>query len=159
MKMTWIIPAAVLTLAGAMQAEACAGCGCRDAKKSTVKKAATDHVAGHKDHGYQVVDTAAVEKAVAGKAVIVDARGGKYLDDRRIPGATALAADSSDAEIAKALPDKNAEIVAYCSNTKCPASKTLANKLVLLGYTNIKKYPDGIDGWETAGKTVEKAVK
>lgn len=151
----WILTAAAITLAGVQRATACSTCGCQAPKKEAVEKDAhTGHDHDHA-HGYAVVDTAAVEKAVAGNATLVDARGGKYLDGRRIPGATVVAATSSEAEIAKALPDKGAEIVAYCTNTKCPASQTLADKLVKLGYTNVKKYPDGIDGWQAAGKTVE----
>jgi rhodanese-related sulfurtransferase len=106
-------------------------------------------------HDYKVIDIKQVEKAVGTEAVILDARGGKYLDNRRIPGAKALAAGSSAEDIAKALPDKDAAIITYCSNTKCPASKMLAHQLAELGYTNIQKYPGGIDAWEEAGKKVE----
>ncbi len=148
--------AVAVTLASLPQVHACA-CGC-SAKPAAGKLKAAAQAKADK-HAYTVIDTAAVEAAVAAKATIVDARGGKFLDDRRIPGAKVLSAKSSEAQITAALPDKDATIVAYCTNKKCPASKMLAAKLVTMGYKNVQKYPDGIDGWEAAGKTVAKADK
>lgn len=86
--------------------------------------------------------------------VVLDARSGKWDDGRRIPGAKVLTAAASDAEVAAAVPDKGALVVAYCTNPKCPASLHLAKRLGALGYTNVLKYPDGIDGWEAAGQKV-----
>ena len=88
------------------------------------------------------------------KVTVVDARSGKWDDGRRIGKARQLAVNSSEAEIAKALPNKNATIVAYCTNTKCPASAKLAHKLVDLGYKNVVKYPEGVDGWQEAGNAI-----
>jgi rhodanese-related sulfurtransferase len=142
--------AAALTIFSIQSASACA-CGCNAKKAAAPAKA--------EQHAYKVIDTAAVAAAVAAKTTIVDARGGKFLDERRIPGAKVVAANSSEKEITAALPDKDAKIVTYCTNLKCPASKMLATKLVAMGYTNVEKYPAGIDGWEAAGKPVEKAAK
>ena len=147
--------AGAVTLLSIQGASACGGCGCT-AKKGAPPPASAIKTAAH---GYKVVDIKAVEAAVNEKAIIVDARGGKFLDERRIPGAKALSAGSTPEQIAAALPDKNAKVVAYCTNLKCPASQMLAAKLVKLGYTNVEKYPEGIDGWEAAGKTVEKVAK
>lgn len=147
--------AGAVTLLSIQGASACGGCGCK-AKKVSPPPASEIKTAAH---GYKVVDIKAVQAAVSEKAIIVDARGGKYLDERRIPGAKALSASSTPEQIATALPDKSAKVVAYCTNLKCPASQMLADKLVKLGYTNVEKYPDGIDGWEAAGKTVEKVAK
>ena len=46
--------------------------------------------------------------------------------------------------------------MAYCTNKRCPASAMLATKLTGMGYKNVWKYPDGIDGWESNGKKVAK---
>lgn len=89
-----------------------------------------------------------------GKPVtVVDARTAKYDDGNRVPGAIALPADADDAAIAAALPAKDACIVAYCSNTQCPASKNLAARLKDLGYQNVFVMPEGIAGWLEAGYT------
>lgn len=88
---------------------------------------------------------------------ILDARSGKYDDGRRIPGAKSLAASADDATLAATAGAKDGLVVTYCANLKCPASKALATKLRSLGYTNVLEYPDGIEGWAAAGKTVAKA--
>ena len=112
-------------------------------------------------HAYGILDSAALKALVTAKTpmVLVDARTPKWDDGRRIPGALYVPADSDDAAIAKALPDKNALIVAYCTNLQCPASKMLAEKLVKSGYKNVMKYPDGLEGWIAAGNAVTEAPK
>jgi len=49
------------------------------------------------------------------------------------------------------LPDKDAAIVTYCSNAACANSGQVATKLATLGYTNVRKYAEGKDGWREAG--------
>lgn len=88
--------------------------------------------------------------------VILDARSGKWDDGRRIPGAKSLNAGSKETEIASVLPDKNALVVTYCSNPKCPASPQLAKRLRELGYKSVIELPAGIDGWAAAGRKIEK---
>jgi rhodanese-related sulfurtransferase len=90
------------------------------------------------------------------KLTILDARSGKYDDGRRIPGAKSLASSADNDTIFATAGDKSGLVVTYCSNLKCPASKRLATKLRKLGYTNVVEYPNGIDGWAQAGKTVVK---
>jgi len=111
-------------------------------------------------HTFSTIDTEGLKALIAsGEAVvIVDARSGKYDDGRRIPGVVSLSADARDETIAQVLPDKNAKVVAYCSNEKCPASANLAKRLVKLGYTNVHKYPHGIAGWTAAGHPVTTAA-
>lgn len=109
------------------------------------------------DHDYEVIGTTGLKKLLASgeKVTVVDARSGKWDDGRRIGNAQQLAANASDDEITKALPNKDAKIVAYCTNTKCPASAALAHKLADLGYKNVIKYPDGVDGWQAEGNAVK----
>ncbi len=101
---------------------------------------------------YGNINAKALQILIAAKDVtILDARSGKYDDGRRIPGAKALNANSSEEEIGKMLPEKKAMIVTYCSNIKCPASKMLLERLNNLGYDNVLKLPEGLAGWEEAG--------
>jgi rhodanese-related sulfurtransferase len=152
--------------------EACAGkeeaceakCGHKQARKSCRKASKSEAGccgAGAKQAktGYQTVDTDGLKKLIESdqSVVLVDARSGKYDDGRRIASASQLASSASDEEIASALPDKRAKIVAYCTNLKCPASAKLANRLVELGYTDVVKYPDGIDAWQAAGNDVNES--
>lgn len=108
-----------------------------------------------------VVNTEALAAMLRAKvpAVLLDARSGKYDDGRRLPGAKALAPTAKDEEVKAMLPDKEALVVTYCSNLKCPASHLLGEKLRGLGYVNVLEYHEGIEGWTTAGHTVEPAAK
>ncbi|MFC1451976.1 rhodanese-like domain-containing protein [Verrucomicrobiota bacterium] len=85
---------------------------------------------------------------------VFDARTGKYDDGRRIPGAGSLSATASEEEVAAAIPSKDALVVTYCTNLKCPASSMLAGRLKELGYKNVLEYPHGIEGWAGAGNEV-----
>jgi len=88
------------------------------------------------------------------KLTLVDARVGKFDDGRRIPNALNLGPDAKDSDIASALTAKDALIVSYCANLKCPASRRLAARLATLGYTHVLEYPQGIEGWASEGNLV-----
>ena len=67
-----------------------------------------------------------------------------------IPGARLLASYNYD--VATELPpDKHAELVFYCRNTKCMASHEAAKRALKAGYTNVSVMADGIEGWQNAG--------
>lgn len=107
------------------------------------------------------INTAALKTLIDSGAALtlLDARTGKYDDGRRIPGALNLAPDAKDEAILAMLKSKDALIVTYCANTKCPASVMLAGKLSALGYKHILEYPYGIEGWASEGNPVTPAVK
>lgn len=92
--------------------------------------------------------------------IILDARTGKWDDGRRIPGAKSLSSSATAEEVEKiAGKDKDALIVTYCANLKCPASRNLAHYLRKLKYTDVTEYPEGIEGWAAAGYKVDKVTK
>jgi rhodanese-related sulfurtransferase len=43
------------------------------------------------------------------------------------------------------------DIVVYCSNLDCNASRSVIKKLVALGYRKVAHYPGGLIDWEAAG--------
>ena len=155
MKMHWM---SVFTVAAALVAgqAAWAGEGCGSSKSSCGAGKQDDDQAA-----VRTIDTEGLQQIVSegSSATIIDARSAKYDDGKRIPGAIALTADASDENIAAALPNKDAQIVTYCSNLKCPASDKLAKRLTALGYNNVVKYPEGIEGWSTAGQKVVETEK
>jgi len=136
-------------------------CPFKDAKGNSVCATATPTcTAAVKVEAVEAtINTDALAALIRAKTtlMILDARTGKYDDGRRIPGAKSLAASADDATITATAGDKASLIVTYCANLKCPASKALATRLRTLGYTNVLEYPDGIEGWATAGKTIAKA--
>lgn len=49
------------------------------------------------------------------------------------------------------LPDKDAFIVVYCSNTACQNSAIASRRLVELGYTSVHEYIEGKQDWIEVG--------
>ncbi|MGW4645581.1 rhodanese-like domain-containing protein [Kitasatospora sp. NPDC004289] len=88
---------------------------------------------------------------------VVDTLGGQYHAQQHLPGALALTPGEVDAHAATVLPDRTAAIVTYCSNTACPNSGQVADRLTALGYTDVRKYREGIQDWVEAGLPTESA--
>jgi len=91
----------------------------------------------------------------AGTLTVVDTLGGEYYAKQHLPGAIPLVEAEVDARAATVLPERAAPIVTYCSNPSCPNSHRVAERLVALGYTNVRKYREGIEDWVAAGLPVE----
>jgi len=103
------------------------------------------------------ISHADLQAAIAKKAVtVLDVNGSDSFAEGRIPGAIDYIAHK--AKIAALLPkDKNALVVAYCGNEQCTAYRAAAVAAIELGYTNVKHYAPGIDGWVKSGAKVEKS--
>jgi len=111
------------------------------------------------EEGFKLLTSGEMKEIVSSKsAILLDARTGKYDDGQRIPGAKSLSPSSTKEEATSLIPDKGAPVVTYCANLKCPASAALAKHLKELGYTNVREYPEGIQGWISGGNPVEKAM-
>lgn len=97
-----------------------------------------------------------LQAAIAKKAVtLLDVNGSESFKEGRIPGAIDF--DANENKIASLLPkQKDALIVAYCGNEYCPAYQSAANAAQKLGYTNVKHYAPGIDGWKKSGAKIER---
>ena len=94
----------------------------------------------------------------AGTVTVVDALGGDYYASQHLPGAIALVEAELGALAPQLLADRAAAIVTYCSNPACGNSQRVAEKLVALGYTNVRKYREGIEDWVGAGLPTESGV-
>ncbi|WP_327088197.1 rhodanese-like domain-containing protein [Nonomuraea sp. NBC_01738] len=100
-----------------------------------------------------------LKTAIDAQAVtVVDALGGEYYAQQHLPGAIPLVADEVAGRAAGVLPDLDAPIAVYCSNPACPNSEAVARLLIGLGYTNVRKYREGIQDWVEAGLPVETSV-
>jgi rhodanese-related sulfurtransferase len=99
-----------------------------------------------------------LKKEIAAKKVtLIDANGPGSYQSGHIP--TALDYSAVESDLAAKLPkDKGALIVAYCGNPQCPAYARAAKAAEALGYTNVKHFSAGIDGWKSAGEPTEKAA-
>lgn len=87
----------------------------------------------------------------AGTVTVVDALGGDYYAKQHLPDAVPLAPGDVDVHAPALLPDRDAPIVTYCTGPSCPNSSQVADRLTALGYTNVRKYRDGIEDWTAAG--------
>jgi len=159
----------ITVMTGAQSLYACATCGCSgDAPKVEDAKKAVDPTCetgvcslssapkAEAVHGHDINTFQMKAHVDADDAILLDARSGKYDDGYRIPGAKSLNSKSTAEEIAQVIPSKDSQIVTYCSNLQCPASKALAEHLKALGYTQVHEYPEGIAGWRAAGGKVDK---
>jgi rhodanese-related sulfurtransferase len=90
-----------------------------------------------------------------GEVTVVDALPAAYYDQQHLPGALNLFVDEARDRALEVLPDKSAAIVTYCSNVACPNSEGVARVLASLGYTNVRKYREGIQDWVEAGLPTE----
>jgi rhodanese-related sulfurtransferase len=102
---------------------------------------------------------ALVEELSSGKVVLIDALGAAYYEQQHLPGALNLVEEEVAERAAELVPDKDAAIVVYCSNTACNNSQAVANRLAALGYTNIRKYREGIQDWVEAGLPTESGAR
>ena len=68
-----------------------------------------------------------------------------------IPGSVHLF-DPTQAENLLAHDD---DIIVYCSDRSCPASRVVSEKLIAAGYVRVRHYPGGLSEWLAAGYPLE----
>ncbi len=109
----------------------------------------------HSAEELPTISTEDLSKGIKDKTLsVIDCNMPEVYKKGHIPGAVYM---SSSAPEAKVLPkDKNALLVFYCKNPRCMASHRGAEFAKAQGYTNVKVYSLGIDGWEKAGMPIEK---
>lgn len=86
--------------------------------------------------------------------VLVGALSEKHYASSHLPGAVNLPYEFVD-EAEKVLPDKDAEIVVYCMNTRCESSREESRESEEIGYTNVIHFAEGKQAWMQAGLPVE----
>jgi rhodanese-related sulfurtransferase len=86
--------------------------------------------------------------------VLVDALSQGHYASSHLPGAVNLPYEFVD-EAEKVLSDKSADIIVYCMNVDCEASRLEARELVGMGYANVRHYAAGKQDWIRAGLPVE----
>ena len=86
--------------------------------------------------------------------VLVDALSGQHYESSHLPGAINLPYEFVD-DAERVLPDKRAEIVVYCMNEECEASREEAQELQEMGYRQVLHYAGGKQGWIKASLPVE----
>jgi len=106
----------------------------------------------------RIVDRDALKKKIDKNEdfVLFDARVSKSFEKEHIIGAISLPVNEAEDRAEIIVPDKNKEIIVYCSSKYCSTSAFLVEILVDLGYTNVANYEGGIEDWTEAGYPTEK---
>jgi rhodanese-related sulfurtransferase len=92
---------------------------------------------------------------IADGTVVIDALPASYFSQQHLPTAINIVEDEVDALAKELLPILDAAIATYCSNEACANSGRVATRLEALGYTNVRKYREGIQDWVEAGLPTE----
>ena len=79
-----------------------------------------------------------------------------YFKGEMIPGSHRVPLDTIGREVFEANSPKDEEIIVYCGGPNCPQSLQAAQKLMDLGYTNVKAYEGGLEEWKNAGNKIER---
>lgn len=87
--------------------------------------------------------------------VLVDALSPMSFARSHLPRAINLVPDWVDGRARRRIPDLDTEIVVYCENPDCESSVIVANRLVELGYRNVRHYAGGKSDWIEAGLPLE----
>lgn len=106
----------------------------------------------------EVVDAAFVkQQGRDGGALVVNVLPEDQYLAKRIPGSVNAPIDSPGFEerIRASAPDKDRPILVHCSGPACPSSATAARKLEAMGYTQVYRFKDGLEGWAKAGHDFE----
>jgi rhodanese-related sulfurtransferase len=76
-----------------------------------------------------------------------------------LPGAISMPPGTEDRQAPRWIPDRDTEIVVYCSSATCDSSVDVANGLLALGYRNIRRYAGGKADWADAGLPFETGAR
>jgi rhodanese-related sulfurtransferase len=87
--------------------------------------------------------------------VLVDALSPLSYAMEHLPGAINITPDWVDDRARRRIPDLDTEVVVYCADAGCDSSHVVANRLLELGYRNVRHYAGGRRDWEAAGLPLE----
>jgi rhodanese-related sulfurtransferase len=96
-------------------------------------------------------------RIASGHPTLVEALGVGFYRDAHLPGAVNIPPGQVDALAAALLPDRDAEIVVYCTAT-CASSDAVARRLEELGYDAVTVYTGGKEDWVEHGLPLERPI-
>ena len=98
-----------------------------------------------------------LERMDAGDVVLVDALAPLSYAGAHLPGAINIPPERVDALAARRIPSLDTLVVVYCAGPDCDSSVVVAERLVELGYRNVRHYAGGKEDWKRAGLPLETA--
>lgn len=92
-----------------------------------------------------------------GRIPVIDVRPPKEYAVSHVPGALSIFEKEID-QMIKVTPDKTSGPVLYCNGPFCHKTIRVAEKLSQKGYTNVRKYRQGLPVWRAFGNTAETSL-
>lgn len=87
--------------------------------------------------------------------VLVDALAPMSFAHSHLPGAINLPPEWVDERGPRRILSLETEVVVYCSTSTCDSSVIVAERLIELGYRNVRHYLEGKKDWMKAGLPLE----
>ncbi len=87
--------------------------------------------------------------------VVVDALSPLSYAGAHLPGAINIPSHTPDTTIERRIPDRDTSVVVYCANPSCESSVEVAERLIELGYRNVRHFAGGKEDWRDAGLPLE----
>lgn len=87
--------------------------------------------------------------------VLVEALSPEHYRRGHLPSAVNIPLDGFSERVRTLLPERDADIVVYCSGPTCGNSHAAKSKLEALGYSRVRVYPGGKSEWIASGKALE----
>ncbi len=91
-----------------------------------------------------------------GTFVLVDALPPMSYAHSHLPGAVNITPEQVDELAERRIPARETAVVVYCANPTCTSSVEVAERLVALGYTDVRHYAGGKKEWLAAGLPLER---
>jgi rhodanese-related sulfurtransferase len=87
--------------------------------------------------------------------VLVDALAPMSYAHSHLPGAVNITPEWVDGRATRRIPDLDTEVVVYCASSTCDSSILVAERLLELGYRNVRHYSGGKRDWLAGGLPFE----
>jgi rhodanese-related sulfurtransferase len=99
-----------------------------------------------------------LERAIArGGIPVINVLDREHFEDKHIPGSINIPLETDDFadQVADRLGSKSDPVIVYCASEQCDASTKAARRLESAGFTDIRDFEPGVQGWEDAGFRLE----
>lgn len=110
--------------------------------------------------GIDIIDVAELENLVTRGApvVIAEILPPNYYEFGHLPRARCWPLAGFEETVRAAAIDKGTRVIVYCASSTCSNSDIAAQKLALLGYSNVSVFRGGKAAWVDAGLALEKVA-
>jgi rhodanese-related sulfurtransferase len=84
--------------------------------------------------------------------VVIDAQGTGGFEIAHLDGAVDFSLDDVVAQAAESIGSADQRVIVYCTDDECRGAEFVGVQLVEAGYTNVGRYPGGVDAWMKSGR-------